>query len=680
MTPATAWAGPDASTDADNAASSSRADSSPRNRVSARSDADATAPGNRARGARGAAEAAVEASEASDAGADIAPRRSARKAADIVPSAAAAAPAEATNDSPAPVAEETSLVDAPVVPDEAAESPAPVITTLVQSEPRTLVAPKLSALLPVRPAIAKPAPGSVFASVADRITTAVNNAIARIVDSLANRSPFAPAVEGPANWLLLAFSRRQIQPAGAADNVTQGTTATPVMVLDGYDVVPTSKLDAVSFYGPFTTWPGFSGVQGVQDFDLVDPETGETVGSFRAHVRSDGYTSTKVFQVTEVLSGTVGTGPGLTPPVGSIMSVSGDGVTRGTVYTDMPTANGYVLDYYRITRFGERRLFTAYHAAETLTDYQSVNQAVVLTDGFYIAPTVPSTETFLTVTGMPPLFTAVQGTQDYSVWDQSTNVPVGNFKALVTTTSDFFGLDTKMIVVTDTGEQTNVGTGAGEVPPVGTVYNVIYFNRNTYILYQSSPTPDGDYVATTLVTPLFNIPLRIGNLDASSPPPLKPLELSSGASLVPTNSGPVVGGNGLPPREMISQGNQQFDVLDADGNKIGSVDAYLTRQWDWVGTTQEQILVIDVTEGTPTDANGVPPVGTVYNTRMVGSTGFGDFYSSAPTATGVVTEHYLITPFGNLPWPGLADSAVNPADVNFFNPFATRVLSAPIGL
>jgi hypothetical protein len=611
----------------------------------------------------------------------VAPRRNRASNNSEVPGPTAAVPAKAANSTPATPAAATTDTVAPPAATTSAVAVAPAASLPGQVTLPPAVVSKLTSLLPVRPAIAKPVPGTVFAAVADRINTAVNNAIARIVDSLANRSPFAPAVDGPANWLLLAFARRQIQSASSADNVAQGTTAaTPVMVLNGYNVVPTTKLDAVSFYGPFTTWPGYSGVQGVQDFDLVDPATGATVGAFRAHIRTDGYYSNKVFQVTEVLSGTAGTGPGLTPPVGSVMSVSGDGVTRGTVYTDMPTANGYVLDYYRNTRFGERRLFTAYHAAETLTDYQSVNQALVLTDGFYIAPSVPSTEVFLTITGMPPLFTAVQGTQTYSVWDEKTNVPVGTFDALVTTTSDFFGLDTKMIVVTDTGDQTNVGIGAGQVPPEGTVYNVIYFNPKLYILYQSSPTPTKNYVSTKLVTPLINIPITIGSLDASKPPPLKPLKLSSGNSFVPTNAGPLVGGNGLPPREMIAQGSQQFDVLNENGDKIGSFDAYLTRQWDWFGTTQEQILVIAVTEGTPTDANGVPPVGTVYNTSMDGSTGFGRFYSSSPTATGVVTDLFLVTPFGNIRLPGLNDAAVDPTTVNFWNPFIPVALRDPISV
>lgn len=684
MSPGVAWAGPDSSSPSgssagastDTSSDTSTSGSSRTARSSARSAASAAAgSGTRVRPGRtdsalpdvSDVAAQTDVSDVVDAVAEqvSAPRANRSKNSDA-PSAAAATPATAAPVStPAPAAAVTSVLPSVTAPAAQSLTVAPAAAVPAQSLQDAVA--KVSSLLQVKPIAPKPHVGTILASVADRLSTALNGTLAKIIDSLANGSPFGPKIEGPLNWLLLAVTRKQLLPAATA-NVVSENTATPALVLNGYDVVPTSKLIAVSFYGPYTTWPGYSGLQGTQEFDLVDPDTGDTVGSFTAHVRQDNYTSSQVLQVTEVRSGTVGTAPGQTPPVGSIISITGQGKKVSTVYSDMPTANGPVNGYTRYTPLGTRNLRTAYHATTLLTDYASVNKPLDMLNGFFIAPEVPSSENFTTIAGMPPTFTAVQGTQLYGVFDGDGN-QVGYFDGLVTTTSDFFGLDTKLIVVMDTGDQTNVGLGAGQVPPAGTVYNVLYFTDTRYVLYQSSPTPDGQYVSTKLVLPRRNIPLTLGNMDASYPPPLGNFQLPGGASFAPTAAGPMVGGNGLPPREMEAQGSEKYDVLDANGNKVGSFDSYLTRQWDWGGIWQDEILVIDVTQGTG-GVNGVPPVGTVYTTRMVGSTGFGELYVSTPTAGGgAVSKHYYVTPFGYLPWFTPKDSAYNVDDVQFINPF-----------
>lgn len=504
------------------------------------------------------------------------------------------------------------------------------------------------------------------------VSAAISTARTRIAESLT--SPFGPAVDSPINWLMLAFTRQRTRPAAVGLDGTQ-TPASPVLVLNGYNVVAASKLDAVSFYGPKSAWPGYPGIQGAQNFDLTDPNTGETVGSFTAHVRLDANTRTALLQVTETRSGTVGTDPGNTPPVGSVISVSGQGTKVTRVYSDMPSPDGYVLNYQRITPFRTVPLRTGYHAAYLHTDYRAVNKPLDLLNGFTIAPQAPDTEVFTTITGIPPIFTAVQGTQSFSVYDKN-NLPVGDFTGLVTTTSDFSTLNTKMIVVTDTGDQTNVGIGPGQIPPVGTVYNVIYFTPKFYVLYQSSPTPSGDYVSTKLVTKSAVIPLKIGNLDASTPPPLADIPLPGGQTFVPRTSGPIIGVDGLPPRDMITQGYEQFDVLDTTGAKVGSYDAYLTTGWQGMKShiRQIEILVVKVTEGVPgTGVAQIPPVGTVYDIRTIGTTRFGGMDISMPAANGgTVSKRYLITPFGYFPVPARHESAVNAESVTFYDPFVSE--------
>ena len=110
-------------------------------------------------------------------------------------------------------------------------------------------------------------------------------------------------------------------------------------MLNGYNVVPTTTVDVLSFYGMYTHWPSFGGVvQGTQTFDLVDPATGQPVGSFNALV---GYHNSffggsfEEIVVTEVLSGTEGANAGETPPVGSVISAVGN-LRFQTVYSAMP--------------------------------------------------------------------------------------------------------------------------------------------------------------------------------------------------------------------------------------------------------------------------------------------------------------------------------------------------------
>jgi len=518
-------------------------------------------------------------------------------------------------------------------------------------------------------------------SVSRPLATLVRN----ILDAFAGNSPWSPAAESPLSWLFAAASRREFSSA-AADAEAQN----PTMVLNGYHVVATGDpLFVGSFYGMFTNFPGFQGVvQGEQEFDLVDPDDGTVVGSFTGLVSQNNsigfnkvYTEIVVTEVSD--ENLVGTEAGDLPPVGTVLASFGTG-RYGTVYSAMPVEGGEtVIKYNRVTRFGTFKIFTPYDAAHDLTDYVSFNRPIKTVDGFYLAPTEDNSAEMMSVTGFPPFFTAVQGKQIFSVYNDAGQ-EVGQFEGLVTVTSDVLGTYTEAVYVTETLSG-NVGTAAGDTPPVGTVYNVIYFHSdNLYVIYSAKPDPGGNVISTIFVTPNGNKELDI-DFDAVTPPDHDELVVPGEYTLVPVGEKQVIGINGLPPREAIIQSYQQFKVYDADGNLLGTVDADRTTQWDVDGDSTEAVLITNVTSGTPgTDDGDVPPVGSVFNFSYTGTTGFGQAYYALPGEDGARNKIVLkfVTPFGGIPLWTNYDAAKGLADYDYYNPFAQNLemsaLSAPL--
>ncbi len=134
--------------------------------------------------------------------------------------------------------------------------------------------------------------------------------------------------------------------------VPSPTVVSPTLTLNGYKIVPNSPETVTSFYGQWAHLPGSpSVVQGEQQFDLVDPKTGTTVGTFDALVaRGNGYNYTELL-VTNT-SGATGTGAGQVPPVGSLISAFKIG-PFGIGYTAMPTTSGDIVSFKLLTPFGD---------------------------------------------------------------------------------------------------------------------------------------------------------------------------------------------------------------------------------------------------------------------------------------------------------------------------------------
>lgn len=450
---------------------------------------------------------------------------------------------------------------------------------------------------------------------------------------------------------------------------------TSTLVLNGYDIVPSSTETVTSFYGRWTYFPGGPGmVQGQQQFDVVDPSTGENLGSFDALV-SRGY----AFNYTELLVTSndginVGTGAGQVPPVGSVI-VDCTAGNVGWRYTALPSPSGDAVSFSIVTPFGSIRLPMRFNAAEGIAERTVDNRPMDLGNGYSIAPADPTGETFIGVSGILPLFTTVQGYQKFNVYDSAGN-PVGSFDGVFTTTADIILAYTQAVLVT-ANDGINVGTGAGQVPPVGSVYNVFYTNSDdNYILYSSLPSPSGDVISVIQGKPngtVKNISTwLLTRLDASTPPLVPALSMPRGNRFVPVSELTPSGVNGLPPREVQIQGYQQFDVYDAAGNRIGAVDADVSTQWDLFGVYSESLLITNVAEGTAgTEAGQVPPVGSVYEFVYFGSNRFGTAYSAMPSEPCDVLAFKLLTPFGGIPLFTRYNATGGLADVSYFDPFVT---------
>jgi hypothetical protein len=526
-----------------------------------------------------------------------------------------------------------------------------VVAPPIASAPSTLPAVSIVTRSPLTstamltPQAATPNATPPAHDVANVLVTVVN----QILRPSAGTTPTAPPpVDQPATLILLAALRRGLSGAVATLDQPNAMPVSPTLVLDGYNLVPTSPEHVTGFYGRFSYPPAIaSTVQGEQEFDVVDPDTGETVGSFDALVtRTNSLIFGGTYQellVTDVLTGTEGTGPGDTPPAGTVIAAVNYGPV-GTVYTSTPSASGNVVSFKWVTPFGDIPGRAKYDdAAAGLAAHSSANKPVQLTDDYYIAPQTPSTVNYTAISGFPPLAVAVQGNQVFNVYqksDDGNDVVIGSFEGYVTTTHDRGGASTEAILVTKVLDGP-VGTGPGEVPPVGSVYNVGYL-KNVGFLYSAIPSPSGDVITFKIRTPLGDIPIPI-KWDAAAIPAVESLEVPGKYSFVPTSTLQPTGINGIPPREVQIQGYQQFDVYDANGVKVGSFDADVTTQYDILGNRSVAVLVTNDTAGE------APPVGSQFNFLSFGNSGFGFFSSAVPSDSGNVQSFKLVTPLGAIP-------------------------------
>ncbi|KDF02001.1 hypothetical protein Y900_024505 [Mycolicibacterium aromaticivorans JS19b1 = JCM 16368] len=456
------------------------------------------------------------------------------------------------------------------------------------------------------------------------------------------------------------------------------STLNQTLPFNGYSLVPSSTELVTSFYGQWTFWPGGPTlVQGQQQYSVVDPTTKGNVGSFGALV-STGSPFNLGSKYVELLvtsnGGTnVGAGPGQVPPVGSLISRFDLIGGFGWSYSAIPSPLGDVVTFKLLTPFGDIPLPFRFDAAKGIADHTVDNRPVNLGNGYSIVPADPTGETYVGTSGFLPYYTTVQAHEVFDIHDPSGNT-LGSFEGVLTPTADVMGVKTEAILVT---KVTNgiAGTTPGEVPPAGSVFNVMYeANGTTYAVYSSLPSQFGDKVSTILVnngtvSNIGTFPLNL--LDASALPPVKRLPGPGGGSLLPTSTMIPSGVNGLPPREIQLQGYQQFGIYDAAGVQQGSFDADVSTQLDMYGTYSQAILVTKVTTGTAgTGAGDVPPVGSMFNYTYFGNTGFGTYYADMPSASGDKVSFKILTPAGDVPTWSTYDASAGFGGVSFFDPFA----------
>jgi hypothetical protein len=457
--------------------------------------------------------------------------------------------------------------------------------------------------------------------------------------------------------------RRITRALGAAAGGLLGVAflPAPAAFADDYNIVvdPNSAEQITGIYGYGfdgfdTAPPALAGsVQGDQTFDFTDTTTGVS-GTFAGEetTSSDALGDTNQEVLVTSASGTDA------PPVGSVFDThTYDDGDIANIYSAIPSKTGDVISNTLVTPFGDYTIPVTLDAADVPVADAT---GVPLGDGDDIIPDSASLVN-TAINGFPPLFVAIQGDQLFDV-DSATLTPIGTFGADETTTTDFSTTYTQAVLVTADTPGTTVGGAAGDVLPVGSVFNTITFGDIENVYSDLTSTTGGaDVITDTLETPSGDVTIPI-TFDAAQAEVSAPIDLPDGEDLVPTSTEVFTGINGLPPVAVGVQAQQVFDYTD--GTQSGSFDADVTNTSDAFGDSTETVLVTKDLTGA--DA---PPVGSTFETVTWGDTGYENIYSdiASTSAGGDVISDTLVTPFGDFSIPLALDAASGLASDSFLN-------------
>jgi hypothetical protein len=284
----------------------------------------------------------------------------------------------------------------------------------------------------------------------------------------------------------------------AAGLGTDSVDAPPVHLTDGYEFAPAAGVSE-----NITSVTGFSpadiAVEGNQLFDVYNAAGDQATGAFDAEVTNTSdvlLNYTEEILVTNDVSGTVGTAAGDTPPVGSLYNVFyilGDS-SFYNLYSVTPSSSGDVVSDTLVSPYGEISIPIPFDADTAL----AVNSFTVPSYDESIVP-VGSDQIF-GVNGVPPLNSAVEGYQAFDLDNASGNT-VGTFDADVTTTTGLLASSSEALLVTaDSG---TAGTAAGDLPPVGSEFDVNNFGFGYETVYSDLVSTTGaNVISETLVTPM----------------------------------------------------------------------------------------------------------------------------------------------------------------------------------
>ena len=467
--------------------------------------------------------------------------------------------------------------------------------------------------------------------------------------------------------------RRLTRSLGAVIGGLLGVASVPAAVAfaDTYEILPdpSSTETVTGFYGLEATPPaGLDSIQGNQQFDLVDTTTHTTVGTFAADVATSPRSD--LFLVTDDLGSTnVGTAVGDIPPVGSVIQTELNPQGVGTIYWDFASPSG---DVARETQQSAHRDVTHavnFDAAKGLADNSLGNTSFNLANHDTIASVAPNAETITAISGHPTYDIAVQGTQEFNVFD-STNALVGQFDATETNTLDTFGNYTEELLVTQDVSGI-AGTQPGDVPPVGSLFNVFYPGTTTnYDVYSAMPSASGDVINYDHIYP-HKILEYHNNFDALRAVGTHSIDVPHQYDFTPIGTEQLSGVNGVPPQaiDAASQGYQQFDVTAPDGTRLGTVDADVNTDLAFNGHTDEALLITALDPGSGIPASDLPPVGSTFDVIDVGG-GHEVVYSDLAMPSGDVISRWLVTPSRAVPEHTHVDLSAGLLNDKFFDPFA----------
>ena len=459
--------------------------------------------------------------------------------------------------------------------------------------------------------------------------------------------------------------RRITRAMGAAAGGLLGAALLPAAAAfaDAYEVLPdpSSTETLTGVYGLENTVPPAEtgSIQGYQEFEVLDTTSNQVVGTFYADESNSidvtGNTNS-VLLVTSDSTGTVGTAAGDIPAVGSVIdsyNYAGDefGYTYSALTSTPAGGADTVSDTLTTVSYGDVAVGSTYDAITAESGVTAL-PPITLAGGDEIVPVSGDAEQFTAISGAPPYDMDVQGTQEFEILN-SAGTEIGTFDGEVTTTTDLAGTTTEAVLVTSDGSGT-VGTSAGDIPDVGSVFNIIDYQDGAYPEVYSdlvSPTGSGNVISAIDTTYFgnFSIPTTFDAAAAETDDATIPFE---GGDITPVGAETFTGIDGLPPADVAIQGTQAFDFGS------GSFDADVTTTGTSVyAETTETILVTSDTSGTVgTAAGDVPAVGSVIDVANYGS-GFETVYSDLISSTGAnVISETFVTPFGDFAIPTSFDA------------------------
>jgi hypothetical protein len=451
---------------------------------------------------------------------------------------------------------------------------------------------------------------------------------------------------------------------GAAASGLLGLTFLPLAVAHADEWSVTPDPDSVQtitgiyghgFEGGDTAPPAVPGsIQGNQIFDwtnVTTTNTGQFYGFGSYSNDGLGGINTEVYVApVPAVHGPFGDYAGVdyngTPPVGSVFDTYSFGYGLYTnTYSAVPNGDGTatITDTLQ-TPDGTIVIPTTFDAADGLIADAG---GVPTGNGGSMIPI--GSQDVTSISGIPPLTVALQGSQDFNFLNSGGQV-VGTVGTVDTTTTDGAGVYTEAVLITDDNGLTNIGTSAANVPAEGSIFNTITFNGLVNV-YSDYVSPVGNHYLDTLYTPFGNFVIPIA-FDAAKVEDLSnsTLILPNGMVFDPTTELSFTGINGLPPVDVGVQGGQDFDFTV--GAASGSFTADVTNTLDEFNDSTETILVTSSTDA------ALLPQGSEFEIVNFGY-GFESIYSDIASATpgGDTIMETLITPFGDISVPPSFDAA-----------------------